>query len=79
MISFDLRQLLHAVHIEVLHASTDCGLDVGAQLGGVVEDEVLGDVELHQLGQLLLRGEVELYVLLAETFHQLPSTGSSDI
>ena len=79
MISFDLCQLLQAVNIEVLHASTDGGLDVGAQLGGVVEDEVLGGVELHQLRQLLFVGEVESHLVLAETVDHLSSTSGSDI
>ena len=79
MITFDLRQLLHAVNIEVLHPSTDRGLDVGAQLGGVLEDELVGGVEPHQLGQLLLVGEVECNPLLAETVHHLPGTASSNI
>ena len=83
MILFDLEELLRAVDIQVSHTSTSRGLQVGAQLGGVPEDNplrlLLVSLQLHQLLQLLLVGDVERNFLLSQTLKNLSRPVGPDI
>ena len=48
MESLYFDQLLQAVNIQVTNPGTAGGLDVGAELGGVPEDQlVVGGIQLH--------------------------------